>query len=89
MTSPPRTIARLEVPVVPRGGGTSLAGQTAGGRGLVLDTSRHMHAIGEVSDNRVVVGPGVVQEDLNRAVRPSASASARIRRRPTGPRSAG
>jgi len=33
--------ARLGVPIVPRGGGTSLAGQTAGGRGLVLDLSRH------------------------------------------------
>ena len=38
--------ARLGVPIVPRGGGTSLAGQTAGGRGLVLDLSRHMNAIG-------------------------------------------
>src|SRR5829696_1602579 len=28
--------ARLGVPIVPRGGGTSLAGQAAGGRGLVL-----------------------------------------------------
>ena len=32
----------------PRGGGTSLAGQAVGGRGLVLDTSRHMDAIGEI-----------------------------------------
>ena len=63
--------ARLEVPVVPRGGGTSLAGQTAGGHGLVLDTSRHMNVIDEVDVEglRVRVGPGVVQEDLNRAVR--------------------
>jgi FAD/FMN-containing dehydrogenase len=38
------TIAgRLGVPVIARGGGTSLAGQTAGGGGLVLDTSRHMN----------------------------------------------
>src|SRR3954447_14531565 len=40
--------ARLGVPIVPRGGGTSLAGQTAGGRGLVLDLSRHIDAIGPV-----------------------------------------
>ena len=61
--------ARFEVPVVSRGAGTSLAGQTAG-QGLVLDTSRHMDAIGEVdvAARRVRVGPGVVQEDLNRAV---------------------
>ena len=61
--------ARFDVPVVSRGAGTSLAGQTAG-QGLVLDTSRHMDAIGEVdvAARRVRVGPGVVQEDLNRAV---------------------
>ena len=59
--------ARLGVPIVPRGGGTSLAGQTAGGRGLVLDLSRHMDAIGEVDAGarRVRVEPGVVQERLN------------------------
>src|SRR4051812_39949627 len=63
--------ARLGVPVVPRGGGTSLAGQTAGGRGLVLDTSRHMNVIDEIDADalRVRVQPGVVQEDLNRAAR--------------------
>jgi FAD/FMN-containing dehydrogenase/Fe-S oxidoreductase len=64
-----RIAARFDVPVVTRGGGTSLAGQTVGGRGLVLDTSRHMNAIGEIDTEarRVRVGPGVVQEDLNRA----------------------
>src|SRR4051794_41651183 len=61
--------ARLGVPVVPRGGGTSLAGQAAGGRGLVLDLSRHMDAIGEISGHRARVEPGVVQEDLNRAAK--------------------
>src|SRR3954452_2400654 len=61
--------ARLGVPIVPRGGGTSLAGQTAGGRGLVLDCSRHMHAIGPIVDQHVRVEPGVVQEDLNRAAK--------------------
>src|SRR4051812_3713779 len=59
---------RFDVPVVTRGGGTSLAGQTAG-QGVVLDTSRHMNAIRDldVEAKRVRVGPGVVQEDLNRA----------------------
>jgi FAD/FMN-containing dehydrogenase/Fe-S oxidoreductase len=59
---------RFGVPVVSRGGGTSLAGQTAG-QGVVLDTSRYMNAIGEIDTERrrVRVGPGVVQEDLNRA----------------------
>ena len=60
---------RYEVPIVTRGAGTSLAGQAVGGDGLVLDTSRHMAAIGEIDTEalRVRVGPGVVQEDLNRA----------------------
>ncbi len=62
---------RHEVPIVPRGGGTSLAGQTIG-NGIVLDASRHMDAIGEIDTERlrVRVGPGVVQEDLNRAAKP-------------------
>jgi len=60
---------RFDVPVVTRGGGTSLAGQTAGGRGIVLDTSRHMNGIRDLDPDarRVRVQPGVVQEDLNRA----------------------
>jgi len=60
------------VPVVSRGGGTSLAGQAAGGRGIVLDHSRHRDAIGEidVANRRVRVEPGVVQEALNRAAKP-------------------
>ena len=60
--------ARFEVPVVTRGAGTSLAGQTVG-QGIVLDTSRHMHAIRDLDPQalRVRVEPGVVQEDLNRA----------------------
>ena len=59
------------VPVVSRGGGTSLAGQAAGGRGIVLDHSRHLDAIGEidVANRRVRVEPGAVQEALNAAAR--------------------
>lgn len=56
------------VPVVPRGGGTSLAGQTVG-PGVVLDMSRHMRTIVELDPEarRAVVQPGVVQDQLNRA----------------------
>ena len=63
--------ARLEVPVVTRGAGTSLSGQTTG-QGIVLDTSRHMNAIRELDPQalRARVEPGVVQEDLNRAAQP-------------------
>jgi FAD/FMN-containing dehydrogenase/Fe-S oxidoreductase len=59
------------VPLVPRGGGTSLAGQTIG-PGLVLDLSRHMHRIVDIdAEARVArVQPGVVQDELNRAAAP-------------------
>ncbi len=57
------------VPVLPRGGGTSLAGQTVG-QAVVLDFSRYMNAILEVDPEARMarVQPGVVQDDLNRAV---------------------
>jgi FAD/FMN-containing dehydrogenase/Fe-S oxidoreductase len=60
---------RFDVPVVTRGAGTSLSGQAIGAGAVVLDTSRHMNAIREIDTEalRVRVGPGVVQEDLNRA----------------------
>src|SRR4051812_45155595 len=66
-----RICAERGVPIVPRGGGTSLAGQAAGGRGLVLDFSRHMNVIDAIDPGarRVRVQPGVVQEDLNRAAK--------------------
>ena len=60
--------AEQRVPVLPRGAGTSLAGQTVG-RAVIIDTSRHMDTIvvvdGETRTARVQ--PGVVQDDLNRA----------------------
>ena len=60
--------ARLHVPLLPRGAGTSLAGQTVG-RAVIVDTSRHMDAIVELDpEGRTArVQPGVVQDDLNRA----------------------
>ncbi|MGI5144257.1 FAD-binding and (Fe-S)-binding domain-containing protein [Streptomyces sp. CA-106110] len=63
--------AEHRVPVVPRGAGTSLAGQTIG-PGLVLDLSRHMNRILEIdADNRTArVEVGVVQDQLNRAAAP-------------------
>ena len=56
------------VPVLPRGAGTSLAGQTVG-RAVVLDLSRHLTRIEELDpDARSArVQPGVVQDHLNRA----------------------
>jgi FAD/FMN-containing dehydrogenase/Fe-S oxidoreductase len=59
------------VPVLPRGGGTSLAGQTVG-PGLVIDFSRHMNKILslDAEAGTAHVQPGVVQDDLNRAAAP-------------------
>ncbi|MFI0981324.1 FAD-binding and (Fe-S)-binding domain-containing protein [Streptomyces sp. NPDC021093] len=59
------------VPLVPRGAGTSLAGQTIG-PGLVLDFSRHMNRILELdpATRTALVEPGVVQDQLNREAAP-------------------
>jgi FAD/FMN-containing dehydrogenase/Fe-S oxidoreductase len=65
------TAAEFGVPVLPRGAGTSLAGQTVGAA-IVMDMSRHMSRIIEIDAQRRVarVQPGVVQEQLNRAASP-------------------
>jgi len=62
-----RTATEQGVPVLPRGAGSSLAGQAVGPGCLVLDLSRHMDAILEVdpADRRARVQPGVVQDDLD------------------------
>jgi len=56
-----------EVPVIPRGAGSSLGGQTVGPGCVVLDFSTHMDEIVEVrpDDRRAVVQPGVVQDHLD------------------------
>src|SRR5580700_5189369 len=62
------TAGEFGVPVLPRGAGTSLAGQTVG-HAVVMDLSRHMSQIIEIDAERRVarVQPGVVQEQLNLA----------------------
>ncbi|MFF8284912.1 FAD-binding and (Fe-S)-binding domain-containing protein [Streptomyces albus] len=59
------------VSVVPRGAGTSIAGQ-ATGLGVVLDFTRHMRAVEEVdpASRTAVVRPGVVLDDLRNAAAP-------------------
>ncbi|MER6052174.1 FAD-binding and (Fe-S)-binding domain-containing protein [Streptomyces sp. NPDC001793] len=59
------------VPVVPRGGGTSIAGQ-ATGIGAVLDFTRHMRRIVALDPEArtAVVQPGVVLDDLRAAAAP-------------------
>jgi FAD/FMN-containing dehydrogenase/Fe-S oxidoreductase len=78
----PRTIEQAEraigicraegVPVTPRGGGTSQAGQTVN-ESLVIDCSHHLDTILEldVAGRRCMVEPGIVLDELNRALKPT------------------
>src|SRR4051812_19854574 len=61
----------FKVPVLPRGGGTSLAGQTVGDA-VVIDMSKHLNRVLEVNreERWAIVQPGVVQEQLNLHLRP-------------------
>ena len=82
----------FDVPVITRGAGTSLAGQTVGAGGLVLDTSRHMDAIGEIdteATSRAGSAPASCRRTSTAPPTASASASGRTPARRTGPRSAG
>jgi FAD/FMN-containing dehydrogenase/Fe-S oxidoreductase len=75
----PRSVAALQtavqialemhIPIVPRGGGTSLSGQSIGA-GLVIDCSKYLHQILDIDPvgRTVRVQPGVVLDQLNRAV---------------------
>jgi FAD/FMN-containing dehydrogenase/Fe-S oxidoreductase len=61
-----------DVPVTPRGGGTSQAGQTVN-EALIIDCSRHLNRIVELdaAERRCVVEPGIVLDELNRALKPT------------------
>jgi FAD/FMN-containing dehydrogenase/Fe-S oxidoreductase len=77
----PRTMAEAEramavarderASVLARGGGTSQSGQTVN-ESLVIDCSKHLTGILEldVAGRRCVVEPGIVLDDLNRALKP-------------------
>ncbi|MFB9351945.1 FAD-binding oxidoreductase [Streptomyces heliomycini] len=54
-------------PVLSRGGGTSLSGETVN-EAVVIDHSKYLTGIGEVDIRRrlVTCEPGVINEDLNR-----------------------
>jgi FAD/FMN-containing dehydrogenase/Fe-S oxidoreductase len=69
-----RTVERAGhygVPILPRGGGTSLAGQSVG-RALHLDLSKYMNRIVELNsaEKWVRVQPGVVLDELNAYLKP-------------------
>ena len=61
----------LQMPVLPRGGGTSQCGQTVN-TALVVDYSKHLNRVLEldVENRRCVVEPGIVLDELNRALKP-------------------
>src|SRR5262245_33392653 len=63
--------ARHKVPLLARGGGSSLAGQAVG-HALVVDCSKYLNRILEVNAREawVRVQPGVVCDALNRALQP-------------------
>jgi FAD/FMN-containing dehydrogenase/Fe-S oxidoreductase len=62
-----RTAVDHETPILPRGAGSSLAGQTVGPGCVVLDMSRHMDGLLAVDpDGRTAtIQPGIVQDDLD------------------------
>lgn len=65
------TANRLNVPLLPRGGGTSLTGQTVN-TAVVLDFSAHLNRLLEVNQEEMWarVQPGLIQEELNQHLRP-------------------
>jgi FAD/FMN-containing dehydrogenase len=64
--------ARHRVPILPRGGGSSLAGQTVGAA-LVIDFSKKLSRVldVDVEARTVTVEPGINLDALNRQLRPT------------------
>ena len=63
--------ARHKVPVLARGGGSSLAGQAVGAA-VIVDFSKHLHRILEINTEEgwVRAEPGVICDGLNAALKP-------------------
>ncbi|HEV2752918.1 MAG TPA: FAD-binding oxidoreductase, partial [Solirubrobacteraceae bacterium] len=61
-----RACHEFRAPVLPRGGGTSLSGETVN-HAVVIDFSKYLHAIGEPdADARLVSAqPGAINEQVN------------------------
>ena len=66
-----KVAAQERVPVLPRGGGTALAGQTVGSA-IIIDFSKYMNRVLEIDPDRrrVRVQPGLRLDRLNRATAP-------------------
>ncbi len=62
---------RRKTHIIPRAGGTSIAGQVVGS-GIVMDVSRYMNRILEINaeEKWVRVQPGVVRDELNQVLKP-------------------
>ncbi len=63
--------AEHNIPILPRGSGTSLGGQTVG-RAIVIDCSKYMNQILELNTDGgwVRVQPGVILDELNATLKP-------------------
>src|SRR4051794_12630865 len=61
-----RACAEFGAPIVNRGGGTSLSGETVN-RAIVIDSSKYLHWIGDVDRERQTVRcqPGAINEQVN------------------------
>ncbi|TNE48157.1 MAG: FAD-binding oxidoreductase [Deltaproteobacteria bacterium] len=61
--------AQFQLPIIPRAGGTSLAGQCVG-KGIVVDVSKYMNQMVEANPEEqwAWVEPGVIQDELSRMV---------------------
>lgn len=60
---------QYQVPVLARGGGTSLAGQAVA-EAIVVDFSKYMNRILSYEENTVTVQPGVLRAQLNQFLKP-------------------
>src|SRR5688572_20412540 len=66
-----RIAGEFKVPILPRGAGTSLSGQTVA-RAVVIDVSKYMNRLLElnVEERWVRVEPGLVRDELNLMLKP-------------------
>ena len=65
------TASRHDISVLPRGGGTSLAGQTVG-QSIVMDFSKYMRNVQEINaeEGYVRTQPGIILDELNSHLNP-------------------
>ena len=63
--------AERQIPILPRGGGTSLAGQCVG-KAIVLDMSKYMNKLiaFDVDEHWARVEPGIILDELNHQLKP-------------------